>query len=78
MKTAISISDALFKKAEETAKKLGISRSSLFCRAIQEYLENHIPADITEKLNQVYTKESSDRDPIITRLQVKTLEKENW
>ena len=71
MKTAISISDALFEQAESTAKKLGISRSSLFAQAIKEFLEVHNPADITQKLNEVYKAETSKMDsgipfPVLT------------
>ena len=51
MKTAISIPDELFVSAEKMAKKLGIPRSRLFTRAIEEFLENHSKEKITKKLN---------------------------
>jgi metal-responsive CopG/Arc/MetJ family transcriptional regulator len=54
MKTAISIPDELFTLAEITAKKLGIPRSQLFARALEEFIENHSNQSITEKLNKIY------------------------
>ncbi|NBU98351.1 MAG: ribbon-helix-helix domain-containing protein [Spirochaetia bacterium] len=58
MKTAISIPDDIFVSAEKMAKKLGIPRSRLFTRAIEEFLENHSKEKITKKLNKVYTPKS--------------------
>ena len=38
MKTAISIPDEVFRQAERSAKRLGVSRSESFTRAMREYL----------------------------------------
>jgi len=78
MKTAISIPDKLFKNAELTAKKLGISRSSLFSLAIKEYLESYNPTNVTEKLNNIYKKESSKIDADILQMQISSLNREDW
>ena len=78
MKTAISLSDSLFEHAETTAKKLGISRSNLFARALKEYLENHNPTEVTQKLDQIFTESSNSLDPIISRMQFDTIKKEDW
>ena len=56
MKTAISLPDTLFSKAEETAKIMGIPRSQLYTKALEEYLERYQEENITEKYNQVYSK----------------------
>ncbi|TGN17388.1 ChpI protein [Leptospira idonii] len=53
MKTAISIPDDLFILAEKTAKKLGIPRSQLFAKALEEFIQNHSKDYITARLNQV-------------------------
>jgi uncharacterized protein YbcI len=55
MKTAISLPDALYADAEETAKSMGIPRSQLFAKALEEYINNHKKERITEKLNEVYS-----------------------
>jgi len=54
MKTAISLPDAVFFEAEETAHNLGISRSALFLNALTEYLKKNSRKNITQKLNEVY------------------------
>ena len=58
MKTAISIPDDLFNLAETTAKKLGIPRSQLLARALEEFIQNHSNQSITENLNKIYPKTS--------------------
>ncbi|MEW5813836.1 MAG: ChpI protein [Spirochaetota bacterium] len=56
MKTAVSLSEKLFKEAEKIAAKLGIPRSQLFAKALEEFIAHHQSEDITEKLNRVYDK----------------------
>ncbi|EKR83715.1 ribbon-helix-helix domain protein [Leptospira interrogans serovar Medanensis str. L0448] len=50
MKTAISIPDELFRAAEKIAKKLGIPRSQLFAKALEEFIQSHSKESVTEKL----------------------------
>jgi metal-responsive CopG/Arc/MetJ family transcriptional regulator len=54
MKTAISLPDRLYEEAEETAKGMGIPRSQLFAKALEEFIEHHKRERITEELNEVY------------------------
>ena len=56
MKTAISLSDSLYEKAEETALYLGISRSKLFAVALEEFIIKNNGKMITEKINEVFEK----------------------
>jgi len=56
MKTAISLSDSLFEKAEETAMYLKIPRSQLFAMALEEFIIKNNGKMITEKINKVYEK----------------------
>jgi len=56
MKTAISLSDTLYEKAEETASYLGIPRSKLFAMALEEFVIKYNGERITEKINEVYKK----------------------
>jgi metal-responsive CopG/Arc/MetJ family transcriptional regulator len=56
MKTAISLPNALYDKAEETASYMGIPRSKLFAMALEEFVSNHNGKMITEKINEVYEK----------------------
>ena len=59
MKTAISLPDELFEEAEALAEDRGVSRSELYATALAEYVAKHRDAEVTEKLNEVYTDEPS-------------------
>ncbi len=63
MKTAISIPDPLFQAVEQYAKEKGLSRSQLYARALQHYLETYRYHGITEALNEIYSIEDSALEP---------------
>jgi metal-responsive CopG/Arc/MetJ family transcriptional regulator len=76
MKTAISIPDDLFDSAESTARRLGVSRSELYTRALRDYLAEHGAEGITERLNEVYGDgQESGLDPALAELQRRSLER---
>jgi len=54
MKTAISLPDALYSDAEKIAQSMGIPRSQLFAKALEEFIIHHKKETITERLNSVY------------------------
>ena len=60
MKTAISLPDSLFDKAERTAQYMGISRSRLFAIALEDYINRYNGEMTTQKLNEVYEKINKD------------------
>ncbi|MEC4892091.1 MAG: ribbon-helix-helix domain-containing protein [Oscillatoria sp. PMC 1051.18] len=78
MKTAISIPDSVFEEAEALAKQLGISRSELYTKALTTYLQKHNCKQILDKLNQVYSEESSELDPVMAKMQFMSLPSEDW
>jgi len=80
MKTAISIPDALFEAAERMARRLGISRSQLFQQAVQRYIEEQRKLGVTEALDEIYTKDpsASQVNPVLNRLQLVSLPREDW
>ena len=79
MKTAISIPDNLFKAADRVARRMGISRSELYQRAIERYLQQQSGDVIREALDVVYAKASNrDLDPLIKAAGEHVLEDENW
>ncbi len=53
MKTAVSIPNPVFEEAENLARRLGLSRSELYSRAVNMFLEAYREDRITEALNQV-------------------------
>ena len=60
LQTAISLPERLYKDAEKTAKSLGIPRSQLFAKALEEYITKHKRGEVTEKLNEIYGKINTD------------------
>lgn len=80
MKTAISIPDEIFERAERTAKKLGVSRSELYANAVRDFVERYRRENLTEKLNEIYSTDESisKLDPILLVLQTQSLHKEEW
>lgn len=80
MKTAISIPDPLFKATERLARRLRLSRSEVFQRAVQAFIQDHDDAAVTTALNEVYgpNREASRLDPVLSRLQAASLQAEDW
>ena len=78
MKTAISLPDSVFEQAEALAQRLGLSRSELYTKALQAYLKRHNRDQILLKLNQVYSEEPSELDPVMARMQFMSLPYEDW
>jgi metal-responsive CopG/Arc/MetJ family transcriptional regulator len=78
MKTAISLPDDLFESADALADRLGMSRSQLYARAVEEYLAKHRGQDITARLNDVYADEESGLDPALRRAQARTQRSTEW
>jgi metal-responsive CopG/Arc/MetJ family transcriptional regulator len=78
MKTAISIPDAVFEEAEEAAKRLGISRSRLYTKAIERYLAALRCCEVTERLDEIYGEQPARIDPLLQSLQLASLESEDW
>jgi metal-responsive CopG/Arc/MetJ family transcriptional regulator len=78
MKTAISLPDSVFEEAKALAQRLGLSRSELYTKALQTYLKKYNRNQILQKLNQVYSKESSEVDPVMAKMQWMSLSREDW
>ena len=78
MKTAVSLPDDLFRMAEATSRRLRVSRSELYARAIAEFLKGQQGNAITERLNRVYSRRPAKVDPGLHRAQLKSLAKDAW
>ena len=78
MKTAVSIPDKVFRKADALAKVLEISRSELYAKALTSYVADHDNAAVTEQLNTVYADQKSALDPLLEKMQAMSLKPERW
>lgn len=78
MKTAISLPDALFKSGDTLAKRMGVSRSELYARALAEFVAKHKASQFTKRLNAVYAAEDGRLDPAAVAAQVQALSREPW
>lgn len=61
MKTAGSLPDRRYEETERTAQAMGIARSQLFAKALEEFIERHRRENITERLNEVYSEATADK-----------------
>ena len=50
MKTAVSVPDDVFQKAEHLARREGRSRSEVYSAALREYVARHAPDEVTESI----------------------------
>lgn len=78
MKTAISVPDAIFKKAERLARRLKKSRSQLYSEAVAEYVRRHDPDAITAQMNQVCENLDTSPEPFVASASRRILEQSEW
>lgn len=69
MKTAISIPDALFDAADRAARKLHLSRSELYARALTQFLSSEGDDAVTARLDELYGEEDSRLAPELAEAQ---------
>lgn len=73
MEIAITIPDEVFRRAEEVAAALGLSRSELYAAALTEFIREQCDARLTERLNQVYAATDSSLDLDLQQLPAASL-----
>jgi predicted transcriptional regulator len=62
VKTAISLDESLFREVEDWAGKLGVSRSQLFARAVEEYVRRHENEELVRRLNEAHADRLDDEE----------------
>ena len=78
MSTAVSIPDDVYAEAEELVRRLKISRSELYAKALREYVARHDPDAVTAALNQVYGDGDAEPDPAVRAAAAETLKRIEW
>jgi hypothetical protein len=65
MKTAISIPDDVFRRAERVAKRRKLSRSELYTAALVRMLEAEPKEDVTRAYDSAF--DDDQRDPLVDK-----------
>ena len=78
MKTCVSVPDSLFRRADAAARRLRISRSTLYTTALSEFLEHAQGNAETQRLSEVYGRLRAKVEPVLHRAQIRSLKKESW
>jgi hypothetical protein len=68
----------VFQAAEEISRRLGISRSELYAKAVAAFITSHRSQGIREKLDAIYAEEDSRLDPVLATWQSLSLSREDW
>ena len=66
------------RSGDTLAKRLGVSRSELYARALAEFIAKHKADQITQRLNAVYAAEGGRLDPALAAAQSRALPRESW
>jgi metal-responsive CopG/Arc/MetJ family transcriptional regulator len=78
MKTAVSIPDQLFARADEMARRLGKSRSQLYQEALAEYLLRRDTDAVTEAMDAVLEGIEDPADGWLAAATRATLARSEW
>jgi len=78
MKTAISVTPEVFHLSERLAKRLKLSRSAVFALGVARLGKEYDDEDITANLNEYYSKERANLDPVIVQMAALSLPQEEW
>ena len=78
MKTAISIPDDLFRRADELARRLGKSRSQVYREALAEYLLRRDARSVTSALDELADELGPGPDPWVVEAGRRALERSEW
>jgi predicted transcriptional regulator len=78
MKTAVSIPDDLFGKAEELAHKTGKSRSQVYREALSEYLLRRDSAALTSAMDEALSSIDQTPDPWLIEAGRRALDRSEW
>jgi metal-responsive CopG/Arc/MetJ family transcriptional regulator len=78
MKTAVSIPDDLFTRAERLAKRNNKSRSQVFSDALREYLSRHTPDEVTEAMDRVVDEVGHQSDEFVASAARHMLRRIEW
>jgi predicted transcriptional regulator len=78
MKTAVSIPDDVYAKAERLARRTRRSRSEIYSAALREYTARHAPDEVTEAFDRLSDELTEPLDPMVRAAGRRTLKRSAW
>ena len=78
MKTAVSIPDDIFERAERLASREQRSRSDVYAAALDQYLARHARDEITETMNRVCDEVGESDDAFLAAAARRVLDRVEW
>ena len=78
MKTAVSIPDDIFERAERLARRNRRTRSEVYAAALDEYVARHAPDEITETMNRVCEETGDGVDVFLAAAGRQALDRVEW
>ena len=78
MKTAVSVPDDVFEKAERLARRTKRSRSQLFSDALREYINRHASDEVTDAMNRVCDQTGTEQDQFVSAASRRVLQRSEW
>jgi predicted transcriptional regulator len=78
MKTAVSIPDDLFRRADALASRLGKSRSEVYREALADYVARREPGAVTRALDEIADEMAADGAEFAAEAARRTLERNEW
>ena len=78
MKTAVSIPDDLFRKADELASRMGKSRSEVYRDALADYVSRRDPGAVTRALDEIADELSAEEHAFTAAAARRALAQSEW
>jgi metal-responsive CopG/Arc/MetJ family transcriptional regulator len=80
MKTAVSVPDDVFERAERLARRERRSRSEVYSAALREYVARHDPDDVTAAIDAVIVAlgDAAEADGFVRTAGARLLEATEW
>jgi len=78
MKTAISLPDVVFERADQLASKMRVSRSQLYVMALEKFISEQERDNVTTKINDFIDRHGQPTDPVFLDAAVSDMKKVEW
>jgi metal-responsive CopG/Arc/MetJ family transcriptional regulator len=78
MKTAVSVPDDVFERAERLARREKRSRSEVYSAALRDYVARHDPEEVATALDRVVAEVGEGTDTFASAVGRRTLASTEW